>query len=303
MKASKEEIRRSVWERLEREDIADFPRPCYGRIPNFKGSCEASLWLLRLPEFRNAKCVFCPPDYVLKSVRDLVLREGKVLAAALPHMRGFVELIGPADTSIRGLARYGRPLKTPVDFVVQGSVAVDPFGNRLGKGTGYGDQEIAYLKERGLLQEGFKIATLVHDAQVLEDLSPLMEQHDIPVDYVLTPSRWFIATPGDGRAHEITIHKVWEEEIAAGRKKVEVRLWRGRFRSIFRGDRLKLGSVEAKVEAVVWYPSFRAMLAGEGVERVIPGARSEEEALEVYRRIYSQTEEERYGVVAFRLSL
>jgi ASC-1-like (ASCH) protein len=45
------------------------------------------------------------------------------------------------------------------------------------------------------------------------------------------------------------------------------------------------------------------MLAGEGVERVIPGAGSEEEALEVYRRIYSQTEEERYGVVAFRLSL
>lgn len=299
----KDEIRRLIWDRLERADIADFPRPCYGRIPNFKGSQQVALWLLRLPEFSNARCVFCPPDFVLKSVRDLVLKEGKVLAAALPHMRGFVELTGEADTSIRGLARYGRPLKTPVDFVVQGSVAVDPYGNRLGKGTGYGDQEIAYLRKQGLLREGCKIATLVHDLQVVEDLSPFMEPHDIRVDYVLTPTRWFIATPGDGRVHEITIHKVWEEEIAAGRKKVEGRLWRGRFRQILRGDKLKLGSVETTVKVVVWYPSFKAMLIGEGVEAVIPKAGSLEEAMDVYRQIYSEAEEKRYGVVAFRLSL
>ncbi|MDW8102274.1 MAG: 5-formyltetrahydrofolate cyclo-ligase [Anaerolineae bacterium] len=301
--AGKEEIRRSIWDRLEREDIADFPRPCYGRIPNFKGSQQVPLWLLRVPEFKSARCVFCPPDFVLKSVRDLVLREGKILAAALPHMRGFVELRGEADTSIRGLARYGRPLKTPVDFIVQGSVAVDPYGNRLGKGTGYGDQEIAYLKGRGLLREGCKVATLVHDVQVVEDLSPFMEPHDVRVDYVLTPTRWFITTPGAGKVHEVKVHKTWEEEIVAGRKRVEGRLWRGRFRQILRGDRLKLGSVEAMVRAVVWYPSFEAMLRGEGLEAVIPGARSLEEALRVYREIYSEAEEKRYGVVAFRLYL
>ncbi len=301
--ATKGEVRRLIWDRLEREDIADFPRPCYGRIPNFKGSREAALWLLRIPEFRSANCVFCPPDYVLKSVRDLVLREGKVLAAALPHMKGFVELVGETDTSIRGLARYGKPLRTPVDFVVQGSVAVDPYGNRLGKGTGYGDQEIAYLRKQGLLREGCKVATIVHDAQVVEDLSPFMEPHDVPVDYVLTPTRWFITTPGDGRTHEVTIHRVWEEEIASGRKRVEGRVWRGRFRRIFRGDRLKLGSVEAVVKAVVWYPSFEAMLKGEGIEAVVPKARDVEEALQVYRRIYSEAEEKRHGVVAFRLSL
>ncbi len=300
--ATKEEVRRLIWDRLEREDIADFPRPCHGRIPNFKGSREATLWLLRIPEFRSARCVFCPPDFVLKSVRDLVLKEGKVLAAALPHMKGFVELTGEADTSIRGLAHYGKPLRTPVDFIVQGSVAVDPFGNRLGKGTGYGDQEIAYLRRRGLLKDGCRIATIVHDVQVVEDLSPFMEPHDIPVDYVLTPTRWFIATPGDGRTHEVTIHRVWEEEIAAGRKRVEGRLWRGRFRRIFRGDRLRLGSVEVGVDAVVWYPSFESLLEGEGVEAVIPGAGSLEEALKVYRQIYSEAEEKRYGVVAFRLS-
>ncbi len=31
---TKDDIRQRLWERLERENIADFPRPCFGRIPN-----------------------------------------------------------------------------------------------------------------------------------------------------------------------------------------------------------------------------------------------------------------------------
>ena len=34
---SKQSIRQKVWEFMERNDIANFPRPVYGRIPNFKG--------------------------------------------------------------------------------------------------------------------------------------------------------------------------------------------------------------------------------------------------------------------------
>ena len=305
---TKDEIRRRIWDKLERENIADFPRPCYGRIPNFKGSKQTALWLLKLPEFKEARCVFCPPDYVLKTVRDLVLREGKVLAAALPHApkrgaSGFVELHGPADTSIRGLKRYGRPLRTPVDLVVQGSVAVDWQGNRLGKGTGYGDQEIAYLRERGLLREGAKIITLVHDVQVVDDLSAVVEPHDVRVDYVLTPTRCIITEEGSGEVHKITIAPQWEALIAEGRKTVEGRLYRGRFRRIRRGDILRLGSVEVAVTAVIWYPNFEVMVAEEGRENLVPGAASDEEAVAMYRGIYSEAEERRYGAVAFRLML
>ena len=202
-------------------------------------------------------------------MRGLVLREGKVLAAALPHAPrrgtgGFVELHGPADTSIRGLKRYGRPLRTPVDLIVQGSVAVDRQGNRLGKGTGYGDREIAYLRERGLLKDGAKIVTLVHDAQVVDDLSAVMEPHDVRVDYVLTPTRCIITEEGTGGVHEITIASRWEALIARGRKTVEGRLYRGRFRRIRRGDVLRLGSVKVAVTAVMRssrprrYPSLRS---------------------------------------------
>ena len=186
---TKAQIRQMIWDKLEREGIAAFPRPCHGRIPNFVGNREATMRLLELEEFQKARCVFCAPDHALRAARDLVLAQGKVLAAATPHMKSFVELRGRVNTSIRGLIKHGRPLRTPVDLIVQGSVAVDLKGNRLGKGKGYGDREIAYLKERGLARPDVKVVTIVHDAQIVDDLSALVTEEDVPVDYILTPTR------------------------------------------------------------------------------------------------------------------
>lgn len=190
MMTTKEDIRQRIWERLEREDIADFPRPCFGRIPNFAGNRAATMRLLELPEFRAAYCVFSAPDYALKRARDLILERGKVLAVATPHMRSFLEIRPkgkPISTSIKGLFKHGTPLVTPVDLIIQGSVAVDRRGNRLGKGKGYGDKEIAYLRERGLAKPGIKVVTIVHEAQIVDDLSALVDENDIAVDYILAP--------------------------------------------------------------------------------------------------------------------
>jgi len=189
---TKEDIRQRVWERLERENIADFPRPCFGRIPNFVGNDAATMRLLELPEFRVAYCVFAAPDYALKRARDLILERGKVLAVATPHMRSFLEIHPtdkPISTTIKGLFKHGMPLVTPVDLIVQGSVAVDRRGNRLGKGKGYGDREIAYLKKKGLAKPDVKVVTIVHEAQIVDDLSSLVDENDVPVDYILTPDR------------------------------------------------------------------------------------------------------------------
>jgi len=116
-----------------------------------------------------------------------------VLAVATPHMRSFLEIHPrkgkPISTTIKGLFQYGVPLVTPVDLVVQGSVVVDRQGNRLGKGKGYGDREIAHLKERGLAMPEVKVVTIVHEVQVVDDLSALVDENDVPVDYILTPSR------------------------------------------------------------------------------------------------------------------
>jgi 5-formyltetrahydrofolate cyclo-ligase len=187
---TKEDIRQRIWERLERENIADFPRPCFGRIPNFIGNNAATMRLLELPEFQAAHCVFSAPDYALKRARDLILERGKVLAVATPHMRSFLEIHPrgkPISTTIKGLFKHGVPLVTPVDLIVQGSVAVDTQGNRLGKGKGYGDKEIAYLKEKGLAKPDVKVVTIVHEAQIVDDLSSLVDENDVPVNYILMP--------------------------------------------------------------------------------------------------------------------
>jgi len=189
---TKEEIRREIWEYMEKNNLVIFPRPCYGRIPNFIGSEKAAEKLYEIKEFLKARGVFSAPDNVLKAARKIVLKTGKSLIVALPHIEGYLEIKGKelADKAItiKNFKKYGKEPKTFIEIFLQGSVAVDLKGNRLGKGRGYGDREYYELKNKGLLKNPLVI-TIVHDCQVLEDFSYLAEPHDIKVDIILTPTR------------------------------------------------------------------------------------------------------------------
>ncbi len=44
---NKEQIRQQISDRLEKENLARFPRPIYGRIPNFAGVEKAASRLCR----------------------------------------------------------------------------------------------------------------------------------------------------------------------------------------------------------------------------------------------------------------
>jgi 5-formyltetrahydrofolate cyclo-ligase len=186
---TKEDVRKYIWDLMVEKKIATFPLPPYGRIPNFNEAKKAAFFLKDLPEYRKAQCVFTGPDGVLKPLRDMILSDQKILAYATPHMKE-MKMIKPArkkiNTNIQGLIKFGEELKEKVDIVIIGSVAVDNFGNRLGKGSGYGDKEIEFLRRENLLKENFKIGTLVHSIQIFPDLSRFSEPHDIPVDFILT---------------------------------------------------------------------------------------------------------------------
>lgn len=52
---TKHYYRKIVWENLEKNNLVNFPRPCYYRIPNFKGCEEAAMKLVQLDEFKNAQ--------------------------------------------------------------------------------------------------------------------------------------------------------------------------------------------------------------------------------------------------------
>ena len=75
-----------------------------------------------------------------------------------------------------------------VDLIVSGSVAVTEDGARIGKGEGYSDLEYALLDTLDLVDETTPIATTVHESQVV-DKQVAVDDHDVPLDLVVTPER------------------------------------------------------------------------------------------------------------------
>lgn len=92
---------------------------------------------------------------------------------------------------IHGALALGKtvPLdKVPkIDLAVVGSVAVAKDGGRVGKGEGYSEIEYAILRELDLVSESIPIITTVHESQIVESVP--LEDHDIAVDYIVTPTR------------------------------------------------------------------------------------------------------------------
>ena len=66
-------IRKRLWDYMEENGIARFPRPVHHRIPNFDGADAAAVRLSTLPEFEAARCVKVNPDTPQRQVRHLVL--------------------------------------------------------------------------------------------------------------------------------------------------------------------------------------------------------------------------------------
>ena len=82
-----------------------------------------------------------------------------------------------------------KELRNKIDIFVQGCVAVDRQGNRIGKGSGFGDKEYDLLRKHGLLSDDTLYVVVAHDLQVFDDLSNLAEEHDVKADVILTPTR------------------------------------------------------------------------------------------------------------------
>jgi 5-formyltetrahydrofolate cyclo-ligase len=71
---------------MEKNDIANFPRPVYSRIPNFKGAQAAAQLFATLPEYQSARTVQVSPDKPQDEVRYLVLDQNKDLIVPTPGL-------------------------------------------------------------------------------------------------------------------------------------------------------------------------------------------------------------------------
>ena len=191
----KQRLREEIWNLLEEKGLTSkITRP---RIPKFKGELKAAKLLRNTPEWANSQVIFSSPDSAQLKVREYALRDGKDLIMASPRLKSGYLHIQAGDASgqesraatIKGAFRIAKKLErfSRVDLVVEGSVAVDLSGGRLGKGGGFADQEIDHLIQEEAITDDTPIVTTVHELQIVERIP--LEPHDKKINMIVTPER------------------------------------------------------------------------------------------------------------------
>jgi len=186
--SSKEEVIRYVWNLLKDKKVCLFP--CEGHIPNFLGVEETIKKVLELDEYKKSKKIFISPDTPQRYLLKYAINDKEVYMATPRLKKGFCRVKG-YYSSLRDIIKNSKIVGyniPEIDFALIGSVAVDLKGNRIGKGGGFGDREIKILREKN---PDIIIATNVHELQVFEDFSYLIEEHDQRVDIIVTSRNLF----------------------------------------------------------------------------------------------------------------
>ncbi|MEU9719313.1 ASCH domain-containing protein [Streptomyces sp. NPDC047976] len=107
--------------------------------------------------------------------------------------------------------------------------------------------------------------------------------------------------------HRLNLYRRYFELVAAGTKTIEVRVKYPHLENLAVGDRIvfRIKDTEERCEVevlrVTEYPSFEALLDGEGPERVNPSS-SLEQQLDNIRSIYGP-EKEALGALAIEIKL
>ena len=202
---TKDALRQNVWDALAASGEARDADGPYHRIPDFAGAEAAAAHLRRLPAWREAAVVKCNPDPPQAFVRRNALEDGKRLYVPVPCLTydfPFL-LLDPAALAAAGLApsdvmyaegamAHGTRVEfsemEPMDVCVVGSVAVTRAGGRTGKGGGFADLELGLFRHYGTCNPGVTpVVSTVHALQVVADGDVVMEEHDTPLDLIVTP--------------------------------------------------------------------------------------------------------------------
>lgn len=225
---AKAALRERAWEALRDEGVDRFPG-AEGRIPNFVGAEDAAGRLRGLDVWVDAATLKANPDSPQWPVRQRALEDGKKVYMAVPRLaeeRPFF-LLDPARieqsprkaSSIKGASREAVTVEVeelePVDLVVVGSVAVSEDGARLGKGGGFSDLEFALARDAGLIDDDTVVVTTVHEIQLVDPGEIPMTDHDVPLDWIVTPERAIECAGAYGRPAGIRWEELTGEKVAA----------------------------------------------------------------------------------------
>ncbi|CAF1222847.1 unnamed protein product [Adineta ricciae] len=204
----KGKARQLVWDLMEIKNEVRFPRPSHGRIPNFRYCELAAENVTSLECFHRARVIKINPSLAQEPLRYLALTYNKVLLTPTPALESvlFYKLdpkflrrnqLEWAATKT-GAAELGTALQLTalkqihVDIIIVASVAVNPItGARIGKGKGYADLEYGIMSQMGCVNKKTVVITTCHESQLINDLpNEIMEEHDLPVDIIVTPKRY-----------------------------------------------------------------------------------------------------------------
>lgn len=183
-------------------------------IADFQGSEACAAQIRDLSAYAEDAPIFVTPDNSTEEFRRQAMADGRTLIMTTYGIRrGFLQLdsrtVPAADhryaATLDGMDHYATPVSIRelrngpvIHLLVTGGSAVSTNGVRFGKGHGYFDLEWAILSEIGRVDAASEIVDVVHDCQVVdEELQG--EDHDVPVDWVITPSRT-LRVPQSGRS-------------------------------------------------------------------------------------------------------
>ncbi|KAI5582999.1 hypothetical protein POPTR_007G132100v4 [Populus trichocarpa] len=107
----------------------------------------------------------------------------------------------------------------------------------------------------------------------------------------------------EGISCEIHVQEPYFSLLKDGRKTIEGRCATGDYIRIEPGDLILVNKIVVlKVEDVRRYASFSKMLQAENLEKVLPGVKTVEEGVKIYRKFYTEEKEMSNGVLAICVS-
>ena len=107
-----------------------------------------------------------------------------------------------------------------------------------------------------------------------------------------------------GETYHMNVQEPWFTFIKNGDKTVEGRLNKGRFAELKVGDIIIWQQeCQVKISYIKKYDSFKEMLEEEGLDKVLPGIKTIDDGVKVYRKFYTEEDENKFGVLAIGLML
>lgn len=206
----RDETRERVW-----SDLREVARPdsrfgwdFSSFIADYEGSDQGATRLLTRGENQGYEHWFVTPDNNLDPLRERLVERGvPFVMPTYGIRRGFLRL-EPDDVpegqaafagTLDGMNRFASRIEletmertlAPLDCMITGASFVTEDGLRMGKGHGFFDLEWAMMREVGLADETTDVVAVVHDAQVLDDITgqSLAADHDTIVDAIVTPTQ------------------------------------------------------------------------------------------------------------------